>query len=871
MSRPQTIHLRDYKASPFTVETVDLILDIHADHTAVTATMRVKRHATAGSGFNDLELLGENMDLLGVKLDGRELVPGSYTLSAEKLVVHGIRADEAVVEVRNTIRPHANTALAGFYQSGDILCTQCEPQGFRRITYFIDRPDVMAKYRTTLRADRRTYPLLLSNGNRVSTRELPGGRHEVVWEDPHRKPSYLFAAVAGDLELARDTFRTRSGRPVELEVYVDKGQGHKTGHALRALQESMKWDEDTFGLEYDLDIYMIVAVESFNFGAMENKGLNIFNSAYVLADPTTATDGDFQGVQGVVAHEYFHNWTGNRVTCRDWFQLTLKEGLTVFRDQEFSADMLSRAVKRIEDVHRLKEAQFPEDAGPTAHPIRPSSYIEINNFYTPTVYEKGAEVIRMVHTLIGDTAFKRGITEYFKRHDGQAVTTDDFVAAMESSSGKDLTQFRNWYSRPGTPTLEVRSSYDGATRQYAFTVRQVYPVVGHERLEDNVLHMPFRMALFGPGGERVAERTVELTRMEERFTVDNVSAGVVPSWNRGFAAPVHVDYPYREEELLHLVAYEDDAVSRHEALQQVYTNLLTAWVADLQDSRPLPSELTATVRAALGNIVRDERVDPAFMAHLFEVPSEAEMHQQLPVAAIEEAHTAVNALANLIGVAFRDDWRRLYEKWRDPRAADLSAAAMGGRALKNRALSLWVRSGDPAALVALEAHFYQAQTQTEEASGLGIYCRLGGAVRDRALAHFHQKWKHEPLVMLRWFGAQAAHAAPSEAVATMGRLEKDSAFRGHVPNDLRALYGAFARQNLRAFHAADGSGYAFMAQQIARIDAFNPQVASRLTTVFSLVEKLDENRRALMKRELKKLVDGGPSKDVFEMAATYLG
>ncbi len=871
MTQPQTIYLRDYKAPPFLVDSVDLVLDIHGDHTAVTALLKVKRHPTAGTGVNDLELFGEGMELVGVKLDGRDLVPGSYTLSAERLVVHGIRGDEATLEVRNTIRPHANTALEGFYKSGDILCTQCEPQGFRRITYFIDRPDVMARYRTTLRADRATYPLLLSNGNRVSTRDLPGGRHEVVWEDPHRKPSYLFAAVAGDLELARDTFRTRSGRVVELEVYVDKGQGHKTGHALRALQESMKWDEVTFGLEYDLDIYMIVAVESFNFGAMENKGLNIFNSAYVLADPTTATDGDFQGIQGVVAHEYFHNWTGNRVTCRDWFQLTLKEGLTVFRDQEFSADMLSRAVKRIEDVHRLKEAQFPEDAGPTAHPIRPSSYIEINNFYTATVYEKGAEVIRMIHTLIGDAAFKRGITEYFKRHDGQAVTTDDFIAAMEAAAGRDLTQFRNWYTRPGTPTLEIRSDYDAASRRFGFSVRQVYPVVGHERLEDNVLHMPFRMALFGPGGERVAERTFELTRLEERFTLDDIPAGAVPSWNRGFAAPVHVDYPYQEAELLHLVGHDDDPVSRHEALQRVYRNLLTGWVATLQKGGALPSELPAEVRAALGNIVRDERVDPAFKAHLFETPSEAEMHQRLAVAAIDEVHFAVEGLANLIGKAFQADWRHLHEQWRDPRAGDLSAAAMGGRALKNCALSRWVRSGDPAALSALEAHFYQAQTMNEEASGLAIYCRLGGEARDRAVAHFHRKWKHESLVMLRWFAAQISHASPAEAIASIQRLENEGVFRAQVPNDIRALYGSFARQNLRAFHAVDGSGYAYMANKIAQIDAFNPQVASRLTTIFSLVDKLDEGRRALAKRELKRLVDGNPSKDVFEMASRYLG
>ncbi|MBY0515527.1 MAG: aminopeptidase N [Bacteriovoracaceae bacterium] len=867
MKQLQTIYLRDYKAPNFTVEHIDLTLDIFDGYTDVTSKLEIIRSKSAPSGALELELLGEGMELQKISRDGKELTSSAYSLSSDRLNLHAISESILNLEIKNRIYPEKNSALEGFYKSGDILCTQCEPEGFRKITYFIDRPDAMAKFKTTLKADKKRYPMLLSNGNRVDSGELPGGRHFVSWVDPFKKPSYLFAAVAGDLEMKADSYTTKSGRKVALEVYVDKGQGSKTKHAIESLAHAMKWDEETFGLEYDLDIYMIVAVESFNFGAMENKGLNIFNSAYVLADPTTATDGDFQNIEGVVGHEYFHNWTGNRVTCRDWFQLTLKEGLTVFRDQEFSSDMLSRAVKRIEDVKRLKEAQFSEDAGPMSHPIRPTSYIEINNFYTATVYEKGAEVIRMIHTLIGDKNFKRGITEYFKRHDGQAVTTEDFVSAMEFAGERDLTQFKNWYSRPGTPTLVVRGTYDESAKTYTVNVKQKYASVMNERLENNVLLIPFKMALFAQDGKMIGnESLVEVTKLEQEFVINNVTSKPIPSWNRSFSAPVHVDYPYTEEELLHLVAFDTDAVSRYEALQRVYINTIKSWIK----STP-PSELPSAFAKSLSLMIKDESIDPAFKAYLFEVPSESQIHQDLDVAQIESVNAALKQLQHLIGKTFSADWMRIYQNHLDPRVGDVSAKAMGSRALKNRALMMLVKGQHADAAKTLHSHFYQAKTMSEESVGLALYCQMSGADSQEAITHFYKKWKHEPLVMLRWFGSQAAYTNSNEVLERLVKLESDPVFRNQVPNDLRGLYQNFAKGNLMSFHAQDGSGYEFLSERIARIDKFNPQVASRLTGAFGLMPKMDEGRKSKMKGALKKLVEGGASKDVYEVASRYLG
>lgn len=863
MKGPQTIYLRDYKSPPFSVDAIDLTLDIHPDQTMVKSVMKILKH----SDSTHLELMGEGMTLQKIMLNGIELTSSQYSLSNDRIVLHNITDKTITVEIHNTINPFTNTALEGFYLSGNILCTQCEPEGFRKITYFIDRPDVMAKYTTTLIADKSAYPQLLSNGNKIEFGDLPGGRHFVKWSDPHRKPSYLFAAVAGDLDVSTDTFTTRSGRRVALEVYVDKGQASKTGHALYSLKNSMKWDEDTFGLEYDLDIYMIVAVESFNFGAMENKGLNIFNSALVLADPKTATDSSYQSIEAVVAHEYFHNWSGNRVTCRDWFQLTLKEGLTVFRDQEFSSDMLSRAVKRIEDVKRLKEFQFPEDAGPMSHPIRPSSYIEINNFYTATVYEKGAEIIRMIHTLIGDKNFKKGLTTYFTRFDGQAVTTDDFVQCMEETSGKNLSQFKNWYTRPGTPTVKIHMEHNPETSELKIKLEQKYPSVLNERLENNVLLIPFKMAFYDSQGRSVGtEEMVELTELTQTITLTGFKERPTPSWNRSFAAPIMVDYNYTDTELYHLMSFDTDPVSRYEATQKIYHQTLEVWITDLKAGKTLPSELHSSLKSALSEILNDSTLDPSFVAYLFDMPSESQVNQQLEVASIDEAHKACQHLKYLVGSTFYADWKRLFETHQDPRVGDVSAQAMGSRALKNCALAMMVKSKNPEALTLLDKFYAHAQTMTEEAQGLALYCSLQTASAQKAIESFYKKWKHEPLVMLHWFSLQSSYA---RELKDLEKLEENSSFRAKVPNDLRGLYQSFARHNLSLFHSAEG--YQFLAERIKRIDAYNPQVASRLTSSFSLMPKMDSERKGLMKSALKSIVEAQPSKDVFEVASRYLG
>ena len=864
MKGPQTIYLRDYKAPPFVVDSIDLTLDIFSDRTEVKSVMRILRQ----SDSTHLELMGEGMTLKKILVAGVELTSSEFSLSNDRIVLHNMTQSEVQVEIHNTINPFTNTALEGFYLSGNILCTQCEPEGFRKITYFIDRPDVMAKYSTTLIADKKSYPQLLSNGNKIEFGDLEGGRHFVKWSDPHRKPSYLFAAVAGNLDIATDTFTTRSGRKVALEVYVDKGQASKTGHALYSLKNSMKWDEDTFGLEYDLDIYMIVAVESFNFGAMENKGLNIFNSALVLADPKTATDASFQSIEAVVAHEYFHNWSGNRVTCRDWFQLTLKEGLTVFRDQEFSSDMLSRAVKRIEDVKRLKEFQFPEDAGPMSHPIRPSSYIEINNFYTATVYEKGAEIIRMIHTLVGESNFKQGLTLYFTRHDGQAVTTDDFVKCMEESSGKDLSQFKNWYSRPGTPSVKIHMDHHAESGELKIKLEQKYPSVLNERLENNVLLIPFKMAFYSPEGKQIgAEQMLELKELNQTITLTGFKDRPTPSWNRSFAAPIIVDYAYSDAELYHLMSFDTDPVSRYEATQKIYHKTLKGWIAQLKAGKTLPPQLEAPLQRALKEILQDASLDASFVAYLFDMPSESQVNQQLEVASIDEAHKACQHLKFLVGSTFYSDWKRLYETYHDARVGDVSAPAMGARALKNCALSMMVKSKNPEALVLLDKFYAGAQTMTEEAQSLALYCSLPThASSAQAIESFYKKWKHEPLVMLHWFSLQSSYA---DSLATLERLEVNPSFRTQVPNDLRGLYQSFARHNLTLFHTAEG--YKFLAERIKRIDVFNPQLAARLVSSFSLMPKMDGERKGMMKTALKSIVEAHPSKDVFEVASRYLG
>lgn len=859
---PKTIYLKDYKPSEFQIDSIALTVDIFEKHTDVYSVMKITQKGTG----NNLELNGENIELKSIKFNGEVLSSERFQLSPEKLIVLGVMDNEFTLEIHNVIDPANNKSCEGFYQSGDQLCTQCEPEGFRKITYFMDRPDVMATFKTRMTGDKKRFPFMLSNGNRKNFGDLSDGRHFTEWEDPFKKPAYLFAMVAGDFDVARDQFITMSGRKVDLEIYVDKGNLKKTSHAMKSLKNSMKWDEDTFGLEYDLDIYMIVAVDSFNSGAMENKGLNIFNSTYTLADQSSGTDHDFQNIEGVIGHEYFHNWTGNRVTCRDWFQLTLKEGLTVYRDQEFSSYILSRAVKRIEDVRLLKESQFAEDASPTSHPIRPSSYIEINNFYTRTVYEKGSEVIRMIATLIGKEGFRKGMDKYFELFDGQAVTTEDFVHAMELASGKDLGQFKNWYSRAGTPTLKVNSEF--ANGELKLTIIQKYPPTGHKIPDGNILHMPFKVGFISDKGD-LEESFLELTKLEETFSFKMEKRPII-SLNRDFTAPVIVDYPYEFSELLKIMSFETDAYCKYEATQKVFETILKKDFYYYQKTGKLEQELASDFKDAIERLIMDESLDNSFKSYLLTLPSENSLSQDLPEPDFDAISLVRENLKHKLGVAFHEWFLKVHSKLSAPLAFELTPKAYGERALKNICLSYLVASGTKAALKALDSHYKNATNMTEEIQGLSEYVKRGVPLDHEAVTSFYQKWKHDSLVMLKWFHALASFSPKEVCIERLEILEKDPLFQKNIPNYLRALYLAFAKGNHTAFNRADGSGYRFLAERIIMIDGFNPHVASRASSSYSLMNRLDQKRKEHMKKALNSIMEGKPSRDTYEVVSKYL-
>jgi aminopeptidase N len=860
----KTIYLKDYRPSIFTIDTIFLTVDIHPGKTLISSQLKIIRQGARG--VEHLELNGENVVLKSVKFNGEVLASDRYQVSADKLTILNISQDEFELTIENEIDPANNKALEGFYLSGEQFCTQCEPEGFRKITYYLDRPDVMARFKTRMMADKKQFPFLLSNGNRIDQGELPGGRHFVEWEDPFRKPCYLFAMVAGDFDVARDEFTTMSGRKIALELYVDKGNLHKTSHALESLKTAMKWDEETYGLEYDLDIYMIVAVDSFNMGAMENKGLNIFNSTYTLADQKSGTDHDFQNIQGVIGHEYFHNWTGNRVTCRDWFQLTLKEGLTVYRDQEFSADMLSRAVKRLEDVRLLKEFQFAEDAGPLSHPIRPTSYIEINNFYTRTVYEKGAEIIRMIETLIGKEKFRKGMDKYFELNDGKAVTTEDFVHAMELASGKDLSQFKNWYSRAGTPTLAI--STDLKEGELFLTIEQRYPHALNVA-EENVLHMPFKLALIDKNGKELEESLLELKKLKETF-IFKVSESPILSLNRGFSAPVLVEYPYEISDLFHLMSFDKDPYSRYEATQKVYDFIFRKEFNQYKATGQLPEDLMAEFKEAYQILLHDQTIDLSFKSYLLDLPTENGLSQEIYEPDFDAIHLVHKHLQKKIGLCFQEWFLKEHHRLSGPKEFTLTPQAFGERAFKNQCLNYLVASGTIEAQKVLQKHYQDAGNMTEEIFGLSQFIEMEVPLEHPAVQSFYQKWKNDSLVMIKWFAAIAAHSPQPVAINRLEVLESDPLFLSEVPNYLRALYLQFAKNNLVAFHAVDGSGYRFLGERIKKIDKFNPQVASRIASAFSLINKLDSGRKAKMQDVLRDVMESSPSRDTYEVISKYL-
>jgi aminopeptidase N len=874
---PKPIYLKDYTPPAYLIERVELRFELGEEHTLVHSHLWVVRNPhIAFSHAYPLILDGQQLELVALRLNGVSLEPTQYTLDTEHLTLPLV-PDTCELEITTRIYPQTNTSLEGLYQSSGNFCTQCEAEGFRKITYFLDRPDVMAIYTTTLVADKARYPVLLCNGNLIASGALADGRHWARWHDPFKKPTYLFALVAGQLQRVEDTFTTRSGRQIALHLYVEPGNIDQCDHALRSLKKAMAWDEKVFGLEYDLDIYMIVAVGDFNMGAMENKGLNIFNTKYVLAKPDTATDADYQAIEGVIGHEYFHNWTGNRVTCRDWFQLSLKEGLTVFRDQEFSADMGSRAVKRISDVRLLRSSQFPQDAGPMAHPVRPESYIEINNFYTVTVYNKGAEVVRMMHTLLGKEGFRRGMDLYFSRHDGQAVSTDDFVSAMEDANGADLLQFRRWYSQAGTPELQVSGHYDPHARTYTLGIRQFCPPTPGQPSKE-AFHIPLAMGLLAAEGHDLplqlqgetapvgTSRVLELRQTEQEFQFVNVPSPPTPSLLRGFSAPVKLNLDFTDAVLTFVLAHDSDEFNRWEAGHTLATRTILKLVEERQLGKSW--SLPATVSAAFGQALSNPDLDPALLNQLFALPDENYLAEQMAIVDVNGIHDARNFVRCALAENLRDQLLTRYKTSQEI-ASDyaIDAAAIGRRSLKNRCLDYLMQLNDPDLRQLCLTQFHDAANMTDALSALGMLANCECPERLATLAAFHERWQHEPLVMDKWFTLQATSQLPN-TLAEVKALLKHPAFNIKNPNKVRSLIGAFCHANPVRFHAIDGSGYTFLTTQVEQLNALNPQMAARLVGAFTRWRRYDAKRQALMRTQLEHILQiPHLSPDVYEITA----
>ena len=860
-------YLKDYQTPAYRILETDLHFDIAEPQTVVKSRLTVEPQRVG-----EPLVLDGSAKLLSVKING---VAADYVLEGETLTIADVPSERFIVEVETEILPAENKSLMGLYASGGNLFTQCEPEGFRKITFYIDRPDVMSKFTTTIVADKKRYPVLLSNGNKIDGGEFSDGRHWVKWEDPFAKPSYLFALVAGDLAVTEDRFTTMSGRNVKIEFYTTDADKPKVGFAVEFLKNAMKWDETRFGLEYDLDIFMVVAVGDFNMGAMENKGLNIFNTKFVLADSRTATDTDFEGIESVVGHEYFHNWTGNRVTCRDWFQLSLKEGLTVFRDQEFSGDRASRAVRRIENIRLLRQHQFPEDAGPTAHPVRPASYEEMNNFYTMTVYEKGAEVVRMYHTLLGEEGFQKGMKLYFQRHDGQAVTCDDFRAAMADANGINLNQFALWYSQAGTPVLEAEGRLKN--NSFELTIKQTVPPTP-DMADKQPMMIPIKIGLLNRNGEAVAfdyqgkratEAVLLLTEAEQTFQFEGVTETVVPSLLRRFSAPVHLNYPYSDDDLLLLLAHDSDAFTRWEAAQTLYRRAVATNLAALSDGVELPKH--EKLLAAVEKVISDDLLDNAFKALLLGVPSEAELWDGAENIDPLRYHQAREALLDTLAAHFLPKWHELNRQAakQENQSYEYSPETAGWRTLRNVCRAFVLRA-DPAHIETVaEKYGEMAQNMTHE---WGILSAVNGNesdTRNRLLAQFADKFSDDALVMDKYF-ALVGSSRRSDTLQQVQTALQHPKFSLENPNKARSLIGSFSR-NVPHFHAQDGSGYRFIADKVIEIDRFNPQVAARLVQAFNLCNKLEPHRKNLVKQELQRIrAQGGLSKDVGEIVGKIL-
>ncbi|HCG8549574.1 TPA: aminopeptidase N [Vibrio parahaemolyticus] len=862
---PQAKYRKDYQAPSHTITDIDLTFDLYDNDTIVTALSKVVQKGESTT----LELDGEGLELRSVKVDGEDWA--HHEVKEASLVLSDLPA-EFELEIITKIDPEANTALEGLYKSGGAFCTQCEAEGFRRITYYLDRPDVLAKYTTKVIADKATYPYLLSNGNRIAQGEAENGRHWVQWQDPHPKPAYLFALVAGDFDVLRDKYTTMSGRNVDLEIFVDKGNLDRAGHAMTSLINSMKWDEERFGLEYDLDIYMIVAVDFFNMGAMENKGLNIFNSKFVLANDQTATDRDYLGIEAVIGHEYFHNWTGNRVTCRDWFQLSLKEGLTVFRDQEFSSDLGSRAVNRIDNVRIIRGPQFAEDASPMSHPIRPDKVIEMNNFYTLTVYEKGSEVIRMYHTLLGEEGFQKGMKLYFERHDGTAATCEDFVSAMEDATGVDLKQFRLWYSQSGTPTLRVNSEYNAEAKTYALTVEQ-FTEATQDQAEKQALHIPFDIELYDSKGQVIpliingesVHNVLDIKQDKQTFVFENVVEQPVPSLLREFSAPVKLEYDYSDAELIFLMKHATNDFARWDASQMLLAKYIRQNVNNVQTGSEV--QLSEDLIDAFRGVLLDENLEPAFIAQVFSLPSINEItgwYKQIDVDAVD---TVLNSITVSLSAALEDELSATYHTLKQAEYT-IDHAAIGKRALRNQCLQFLAHTDKGNTLV--KAQYEAANNMTDTIAAMSAANSAQLECREELMADYSDKWKHDGLVMDKWFALQGTNPA-EDALEKVKATMNHEAFSLKNPNRTRSLIGSFLAANPVRFHDKSGSGYQFAGEILRQLNDSNPQVASRMIDPLLKFRKYDEARQAMIRAELEKLkAMDNLAKDLFEKVTKAL-
>lgn len=877
---PTPIELSEYREPDYLIEKVDLVFELGEDVTRVQAILSIEAAAHAGEARAPLVLDGEDLDLKSISINGKELSEDAYQVSDTSLTVPAPPGGKFSLESEVEIRPQNNTKLEGLYKSSGNYCTQCEAEGFRRITYHLDRPDVTSVYSVKVIGEKARYPVLLSNGNPVARGDAANGFHWVQWEDPFPKPSYLFALVAGDLAMVEDRFVTMSGREIALQIFVEHGKESRCDHAMESLKKAMRWDEERFGLEYDLDIYMIVAVSDFNMGAMENKGLNVFNDKYVLADPETATDTDYSFIEAIVAHEYFHNWTGNRVTLRDWFQLSLKEGLTVFRDQEFSKDVRSGAVKRIQDVRTLRARQFPEDSGPLSHPVRPSSYIEINNFYTATVYEKGAELVRMIQTIVGRDGFTRGVQRYLLDNDGRAATVEDFIAAMEAVTEVDLSHFMEWYGQAGTPKLKIEKEFDADAQECIVTFHQSTDETPGQPTK-KALHIPVRLAMLDRKGDpiplRIAgdgateaalTRTIELHKATERIVFTDVPSDPVISAVQDFSAPVLVSAPLTESDRAFLLAHDSDPFNRWEAGQQYATDYLMRAIGALQRGETMqPADEFVD---ALDVMLCDDSLETAFVAEAIVLPSEEYLGNQMTRVDVEAIHKARNGLRAEIASRLKDRWLDIYRAHQSNRAYDPNPADAAARKLKNGALSYLTSLPDPAMRELSVTQFERADNMTDSIAALACLNDIDGPARADAFDAFYRQWKDDHLVLDKWFALQATSSLP-DTLSQVQALLQHPAFSIRNPNKVRALIGAFCAGNQLRFHAGDGSGYGFLADQVLILDELNPQVAARLLGPLGQWRRFDTARQENIQGQLKRiLAKSGLSRDVYEIASKSL-